>query len=197
MPPMLDLRPATDQLTVLLQGVTDQQLSAPTPCERYSLGDLVEHIAGLSLAFALAAAKTAGPATSQAPSGDAARLGDDWRTRIPEQLTSLAEAWREPSAWTGATRVGGVDLPGEVAGRVALNELVLHGWDVARASGQPFDCAPQLAGEVLGFLSALTEPGQEASRNGIFGPVVEVPADAPELDRIVGLSGRDPYWKAG
>ena len=66
-------------------------------------------------------------------SGDASRLVDDWRSRIPRDLAALAAAWRDPEAWTGMTRAGGIDLPGEIAGVVALDELVVHGWDVARA----------------------------------------------------------------
>ena len=95
------------------------------------------------------------------------------------------------------TRAGGVDLPAEAAGLVALDELVVHGWDVARASGQPYDCDPELLEVVHGFVAQFSAPGQEAQREGLFGPVVAVPDDAPLLDRVLGLSGRDPSWKAG
>jgi hypothetical protein len=37
------------------------------------------------------------------------------------------------------TKAGGLDLPGEMAGVIALDEIVVHGWDVARSSGQPYD----------------------------------------------------------
>jgi uncharacterized protein (TIGR03086 family) len=95
------------------------------------------------------------------------------------------------------TKAGGVDLPGEVAGLVALDEIVVHGWDVARATGQAYDCdAPSLEG-VLGFVSQFSGPGQEEARAGLFGPVVEVPDDAPLLDRVIGLTGRDPAWSPG
>jgi len=43
----------------------------------------------------------------------------------------------------------------------------------------------------------MSVPGQEAQRRGLFGPVVEVPEDAPLLDRVIGLSGRDPAWPTG
>jgi uncharacterized protein (TIGR03083 family) len=79
----IDLGPAARQLASLLAGATDDQLSAPTPCEKYSLGDLIDHVGGLSQAFTAAAAKDLGPGTSQGPSADAGRLGKDWRTRIP------------------------------------------------------------------------------------------------------------------
>lgn len=121
-------------------------------------------------------------------------MGDDWRVSIPLALADLAEAWHDPAAWTGMTRAGGVDLPGEVAGLVALDELVVHGWDIARASGQAYDCDTPSLEVVHGFVAAFSGPGQEAAREGLFGPEVEVPAHAPLLDRVIGLTGRDPTW---
>src|SRR5205085_1778758 len=133
---VVDLEPAARRLAELIANLPDDRLGGPTPCPDYSLADLVEHVGGLSLAFAAAAAKELGPMTGPARAGDGSRLADDWRTRIPLQLAAMADAWREPAAWEGMTRAGGIDLPGGVAGVVALDELVVHGWDVARASGQ-------------------------------------------------------------
>ncbi len=190
----VDLEPATTQMADLVREVPGALLDAPTPCPGYTLGDLIEHVGGLTLAFTAAAKKDFGDATSQGPSGDASRLGDDWRTRIPRDLAALAEAWRDPAAWTGMTQAGGLELPGEVAGLVALDEIVIHGWDIARASGQPYDVDPRLLGAVHDFVAQFSEPGQEAAREGLFGPVVEVPDDAPFFDRVLGLTGRDPAW---
>ena len=194
---LVDLEPAARRLGDLVSSVPDELLDAPTPCPAYTLGDLLEHVGGAASAFTGAAAKDLGDATSQGPSGDASRLSDDWRTRIPRDLSALANAWRDPAAWTGMTKAGGVDLPGEVAGLVALDELVIHGWDIARATGQAYDCdAPSLEA-VHAFVSQFSEPGQEEMRAGLFGPVVEVPEDAPLLDRVIGLTGRDPAWSPG
>jgi uncharacterized protein (TIGR03086 family) len=190
----VELEPATGQMADLVRGVPDALLDAPTPCPGYTLGDLLDHVGGLTLAFAAAARKTFGDETSQGPSGAASRLGDDWRTRIPRDLVALAEAWRDPAAWDGTTQAGGLELPGGVAGVVVLDELVVHGWDIARASGQPYDCDPQLLEVVHDFVAQFSEPGQEAARAGLFGPVVDVPDDAPLLDRVIGLTGRDPAW---
>ena len=190
----IDLEPATRRLADLVDGVPDELLDAPTPCSAYTLGDLLDHIGALALAFTAAARKATADAGSRRASGDASRLGDDWRTRIPRELEALAEAWRDPAAWSGMTRAGGVDLPGELAGLVALDEVVVHGWDVARASGQAYDCDPALLEAVHGFLASSARPGQRAMRDEIFEREVDVPDDAPLLDRVIGLSGRDPAW---
>jgi uncharacterized protein (TIGR03086 family) len=193
----VDLEPAARRLADLVGGVPDDLLDAPTPCPAYTLGDLVEHVGGAASAFTGAAAKDLGDATSQGPSGDASRLGDDWRNRIPRDLAGLAEAWRDPAAWTGMTKAGGVDLPGEVAGLVALDELVVHGWDVARATGQAYEVDTASLDAVRGFVAQFSEPGMEEARAGLFAAVVEVPENAPLLDRVIGLTGRDPGWSPG
>jgi uncharacterized protein (TIGR03086 family) len=193
---VVDLEPAARRMADLIGGVPDERLGGPTPCPAYSLGDLVDHVGGLALAFTAAATKTGGNAGQQGASGDASRLGDDWRARIQRDLAALAQVWREPAAWSGTTQAGGIELPGEVAGLVALDELVIHGWDVARASGQAYHCDEQSLEVVSGFVEQFSGPGQENAREGMFGPVVEVPEDAPLLDRVIGLTGRDPAWSA-
>ncbi|MCZ4099998.1 TIGR03086 family protein [Streptomyces sp. So13.3] len=193
---MLDLGPAAQRLADLLSAIPDEQLTAPTPCAKYTLGDLLDHVDGLSHAFLIAARKTPLSEGSQPPSPDASRLGADWRTRIPEQLTTLAEAWRDPAAWEGMTEVGGVTMPAGMIGRVGLNELTIHGWDIARATGQPFSADVQTLEGCREFVEPLAAPGQSPARQGIFGPAVAIPSDAPLLDRIVALTGRDPAWAA-
>jgi uncharacterized protein (TIGR03086 family) len=191
--PMVELGPAAKQMAELIEGVPDELLGAPTPCLDYTLGDLVDHIRQLTIAFTAAAKKdTAGKRSGRAP-GDAENLDDDWRTRIPRDLSALSEAWRDPAAWTGMTMAGGIDLPGELAGLITLDELVVHGWDVARASGQDFDQDRESLEAVYGFVKQFSMAGEEA-REGMFGPEVAVPDDAPLLDRLLGLTGRDPGW---
>ena len=193
----LDLAPAAKRMAALVGGVSDNQLGGVTPCPAYTLGDLLDHVGGLSVAFTAAARKAELPGGSQGPSGDASRLEEGWRDRIARDLDALAAAWTEPQAWTGTAVAGGVEMPAEVAALVALDELVVHGWDVARASGQPYDVDPVSLEAVHGFVAQFSGPGQEESRAGLFGPVVPVPDDAPLLDRVVGMAGRDPSWSRG
>ncbi len=191
---MHDLTPATTTLAGLVAGVRDDQLRALTPCTDTTLGDLLDHVDGFSLAFTAAATKTSLPAANQRPVPDAARLGDDWRTRLPGRLRGLAEAWRDPSAWEGMTRAGGIDLPGEVAGLIALDEVVVHGWDIAVASGQPYTCDPQLLEPVYEWVRNAVSQSPNGTP-GLFEAPVPVEEDAPLLSRLVGLTGRNPSWQ--
>ncbi|GAA1566531.1 TIGR03086 family metal-binding protein [Actinomadura kijaniata] len=190
---MPDLGPAARRMADLVSGVADERLADPTPCPEYTVGDLIDHVNGLSLAFTWAAEKSFADSPGGGPSGDASRLEPGWRSLIPERLAALAEAWRDPSAWQGMTQAGGVDLPGEIAGFVALNELVIHGWDLARGTGRPYEATPE---EIEVCLRVSTpQPGEERTPdNGLFGPPVPVAGDAPPLDRLIGFTGRDPGW---
>ncbi|MGW2628306.1 TIGR03086 family metal-binding protein [Streptomyces chattanoogensis] len=177
----------------LAERTTEGQLDAPTPCEEYAVRHLLGHLVGLTGAFRDAARKHLGPATSTPPGDAVPDVTAGWREDLARNLEEMAAAWREPDAWTGETQAGGVTLPGAIAGRIALNELILHGWDLARATGQ--DYAPDPAG--LGVSYALLTSWAEESGGApspAFAAPVPVSEDAPLLDRVVALSGRRPEW---
>jgi uncharacterized protein (TIGR03086 family) len=190
---VLDLQPAAREVTRLLDGVRDDQLSEPTPNQGTSVGALLDHFLSLTAAFTAAARKTSGGG-SPPPPPSADNLPADWRRQLVSRLRALAEAWQDPAAWQGTTQAGGVTSPADQIGLVALDELVLHGWDLAKATGQPFTVDPASEAAVLGFTEATAQPGTEAMREGLFGPVVAVPLDAPPFDRALGFAGRDPAW---
>lgn len=188
---MIDLTAACQHTADVLADVTDDQLTSQTPCEKMRLDALVAHIGGLALAFAAAAGKEFGPLTDTPPADDTA-LDTEWRTAYPRQLAALAAAWKDAAAWQGMTRAGGVELPAEVMGNVALAEVVIHGWDVARATGQSYRSDPASLQACHAHLRQFDPAGTE----GMFGPAVRVADDADTLDRVVALSGRDPAWRA-
>ncbi len=193
---MLDHGTATARTAALVAAVRDDQLSGRTPCPRYTVGDVVEHIGGLTLAFTAAATKTPleGDVTG-GQAGDASRLAPDWRTSIPAALAALAEAWQDPAAWEGMSTAGGIEMPGSVCGMVALEEVVVHGWDLAKSTGQPYD-VDQPTLDALAELLVDFAPKDPVVNDGTlpFGPAVEVAAEAALLDRVVALAGRDPAW---
>ncbi|MGP4114972.1 TIGR03086 family metal-binding protein [Streptomyces sp. 4N509B] len=191
---LLDLGPVARQLAGLLDGVEERHYDRPTPCPDYTVRELLGHLLGLTLAFTAAARKEFGPLTATDPgSAPPPPLTEDWRERLRRQLDELVAAWRDPAAWEGDTQAGGITFPASVAGPVALNEVLLHGWDLARATGQPYVVEDEASlGASTALLSQQTSP-EEREGTG-FGPVVPVAGDASPLDRVVGLSGRSPDW---
>jgi uncharacterized protein (TIGR03086 family) len=193
-----DLRPATSAVAGLVRGVRDDQLGAKTPCGGLTVGGLLDHIDSLCTAFAAAGTREYRADGGQAPVPDASRLGSDWRDRLPTRLDELAQAWRPDDAWHGTTQVGGGELPAATAGASAADEVIVHGWELAVATGQPFPGGDQDLAEVLAtaYEWVRSVAGQNPDGTpGLFGPPVAVPAGAPPLDKLLGLTGRDPGWR--
>lgn len=191
---IVDLGPAPQRLADLVARVEDGELARPAPCPAYTLGDLIDHVGGLARAFTAAANKDTGKYGDNGPSGDASRLGTDWRTRIPRDLGTLVRAWRDPGAWTGTTRIAGLDAPAAMVGLTVIDELVVHGWDAARATGQPYRCEAELLDAARSFLVQFVSPDAPAGPDVPFEPPRQVPEDAPLPDRVVALAGREAGW---
>ncbi|RJQ78664.1 TIGR03086 family protein [Pseudonocardiaceae bacterium YIM PH 21723] len=186
----LDMTPAARTLGAIVAGVREHQLGLTTPSSAYRVADLLEHVDGLARGLRLAAHKLEVPA-DEFRDGDGRLLEPGWRERIPAALLDLAGAWAQKSAWQGDTVQGGVALPAADSGMFVLDELIVHGWELARATGQSFDPDPGAVEAVLQFL--LRTP-RNADMDQLFGPVVAVPDTASPLDRLLGLTGRDPGW---
>jgi uncharacterized protein (TIGR03086 family) len=186
----LDLAPQAAEVARVIAGVRDDQLTDPTPCAGTPVAAILDHFDGLTVAFRKAAEKEE---LTGGPSADAAHLAADWRIRLPQQLDGLVAAWSMPSAWEGMTEIAGMRMPAGAAGVVAVNEVLIHGWDLAAATGQTYDADPVVAQACLEFGEGFAVGAPEA-RNQMYGPVVPVPADAPVFDRLLGQTGRDPSW---
>ena len=185
----LDLAPQAAELARVVTGIRDDQLGDPTPCADTPVAGLLAHVVGLTTAFRMAAEKTPVPGGPSASPDD---LPPDWRTRIPAQLDALVEAWQQPSAWEGTAEAGGLVLSAPVTGVVALDEVLVHGWDLAVATGQAYRPDPASAEACLEMVGDRT--GATDEPEGLFGPVVPVPDGAPPFDRLPGQTGRDPRW---
>ncbi|UDY35081.1 TIGR03086 family metal-binding protein [Dermatobacter hominis] len=188
---MIDLRPAVDRMVDVVSSVADDQLALPTPCPDSSVGDLVDHVGTFAVRFREAAEKDVGDRSTPPPPPDGARLEPGWRARVADDLRALADAWQDPAAWEGTTWAGGIEMPAEVTALVALDELVVHGWDLAVATGHPYRPSEDDVRGATAFVSSF-----EAPRDGkLFGPVVDVGDGADGFDRLLGLTGRDPAWR--
>ena len=186
----LDLAPQAAEVARVIAGVRDDQLTDPTPCDGTTVAAMLDHFGGLTVAFRLGAEKSP---MEGAPSADADHLPADWRERLPAQLDELVAAWDQPAAWAGTTEVGGVRMPAAAMGVVAANEVLVHGWDLAVATGQDYAVDALTAEACLEFNKGFAVGAPEA-RDAMYGPVVPVADDAPLFDRLLGATGRNPAW---
>ena len=193
---MHDLGPAAHEMARLVNGVRDDQLEDATPCPNYALGDLLQHVRVLAEAFTVAAREEQ-PAGGPPPQGDASLLPGDWRGETAKWLDQLVVAWADPAAWEGTSWIAGFEAPSSAVGITAANELVAHGWDVARASGQRITLDDASLAPAKEFVTMMSGPGSDEARGDAFGPAVPVPDGASALDEVIAGNGRDPAWSAG
>jgi uncharacterized protein (TIGR03086 family) len=110
------------------------------------------------------------------------------------QIAKAVHAWSGPEAWAGDRSVMGSSTPAADIAAMLIMEMVLHGWDVAQATGQDYECDGDLAQAVLDTVQAQGEMFRQYQG---FAAIVPVPDDASAFDRALSLSGRDPQWKPG
>ncbi|NDL56592.1 TIGR03086 family protein [Phytoactinopolyspora sp. XMNu-373] len=181
---------ATPAIAVV-RGIEAGQLSAPTPCSEYDVHKLLNHVLFWGPSLESAARKEVFP-----PPADSDRDVDlvdaGWADTYERQSRRIAASWSQPEAWEGLTQLGSpMDLPASMIGGMVMGEFVVHGWDLARASGQQV----MWDDDVLAFVYQEVEKTAEQGREmGVYAERVPVPADAPVLDQILGLTGRDPTW---
>jgi uncharacterized protein (TIGR03086 family) len=181
---------AAKTTSTVIGNISVDQLEARTPCSEFTVRQLINHLLfwGPSLAGA-AHKETVPPAGTSEEDVD---LTDDWPVKLAAQTDALAAGWSEPRAWQGETTMGGpTAMPADMVGAMVVGELVVHTWDLARATGQQPVWDDDLLSFLLPELAATAEQGRQM---GIFGPAVAVPDTSPLLDRILGLTGRDPHW---
>ncbi|WP_326944919.1 TIGR03086 family metal-binding protein [Amycolatopsis sp. NBC_01307] len=182
------MRPAAAEFLSVALAVDD--LSAPTPCAGYDVSGLLNHLLYWG-PWLIAAGRHEEPPSPGAGEAGAGLVTAGWAAALEKQTETLVEIFEAAPAWTGTTKLGTAELPGAVLGDMVLGEFVLHGWDLARASGRPLHCAPPAATAVLESARAM---GEQARAMGVYGPEVPVPAEAAVLDRALGAAGRDPSW---
>jgi uncharacterized protein (TIGR03086 family) len=175
----------------IVRNVKPDQLANPTPCADYDVRKLVNHLLFWGPSLVGAAGKETVPPPAAAES-DVDLAGADWAAALEAHAERTVAAWGTGDAWTGTTHMGGpMELPAELVGGMVTSEVVLHGWDLARATGQRPEWDEELLSYVHGEVVRSVEQGREM---GIYGPEVAVPADASTMDKLLALSGRDPGW---
>jgi uncharacterized protein (TIGR03086 family) len=176
--PLLDLIPTLEP-----------HLAAQTPCTEYTVRGLINHLLFWAPSLAGGATKTVvtPPAATEA---ELDLTGGDCLASLTASVTTTVKAWSDPAAWTGVTHMGSpMELPASLVGGMIAGELLVHGWDLGRAAGRDFVVDSDVAEHVAVELAKTAEMGRQM---GMFAPEVAVPADAPALDRLLALTGRDP-----
>jgi len=194
--PTSAVRAASDLAATALAAVRPDQLTAVTPCGDYDVRALVDHLAWAAVLSQRSATRTPfehdWSSLTPAPFLDGVPV-EQWAAAVPAELDAAADAWADPAAWEGETQMGTAPMPAAVVGPMMLAEFVLHGWDLARAIGAPYDVPAELGQAVLDAVQPLAQMGRDG---GWYGTEVPVPASAPAFDRALGLAGRDPGWTA-
>ncbi len=186
--PVALLSRALDQTGTVIAQVGPEQAALPTPCRSWNVRALVDHVVHDVQQF-----------TSVARGGTRERserdlIGDDWAAAYREAVASLLAVWQRPGALDGTMRLPFGEVPASWQVYQVISDLAVHAWDVARATGQLTDLAPDVGQVALDWAREALEPqfrGDEASGQ-VFGPEVPVPDDAPLYDRLAGFFGRDP-----
>jgi uncharacterized protein (TIGR03086 family) len=185
--PVIDLKPACHEMNKLLAGLTDDQLASSSPCTEYTVGDLVDHVDLVSRG-ATALARHATP-PGAGPGPDAAHRDPHWRDSVTQHVRELGAAWDDPVAWQGSVNMPGSDFSNEMWGKITLTELIVHGWDIAQATGQSFDLPEHTLQACLDHVATFVP---NAPFPALWGPPVDVAPGAALLDRIVAITGRAP-----
>ena len=187
-----EMTDAADAAARTVANVSPGQFGLPTPDTEWDVRTLLNHLI-LWTSYSMEA-RAHGESVGQDlmerdfAAGDA--FADDYRAQLDRALA----AWSDPAAWQRELNVMGTPTPASDIAGLLIAELVLHGWDLAAATGQPYQVATPTADAALAAVTANAEMFRQYKG---FAEPVDVPPSATPLDRVLAVSGRDPAWTAG
>lgn len=181
---------AVDSSRPVLATVTVSQFDEPTPCASWRVRDLINHMVDAAT-FAATVMETG--SFTGAPDGGTDHAAGDFLAAYDRATARAAAGFAAPGALDTTVTLPFADLPASVFLQIASGDAFVHGWDLAKATGQSTDLDPELAAELLAGVTALL-PDEFRGPDGQapFGPKVAVPVDAPVVDQLVGFLGRTP-----
>ncbi|MFH8839505.1 TIGR03086 family metal-binding protein [Streptomyces sp. NPDC017868] len=169
------------------RGVTAEQLGTPSVCADWTVRELANHLV-LYSAHGLEHRALRTQLPEETVQRDFA-TEDGWAEAYAAQLDRALAAWEKPEAWEGDVDMGGSALPATEIAAMLVEELALHGWDLARSTGQDFTLPEGTAVFLLDVVGRYAEMYRQYEG---FATAVDVPDDAPALDRALAMSGRNP-----
>ncbi|MEU6238560.1 TIGR03086 family metal-binding protein [Kitasatospora sp. NPDC047058] len=182
---------ALAQTAGLIDGVGTELADHATPCRSWDVGTLISHLL-FDLGQFTVRANGGNPDWSQSFE----RVEDDWLHAFEAGAEALVAAWRNAGDLTGVIEIPNAGtLPARFPVDQQIAEFAVHGWDLARATGQSTDGLDhEVARASLAWARGALRPEYRGSEeDGLtFGPEVTVPADAPLYDRLAAFFGRDP-----
>jgi uncharacterized protein (TIGR03086 family) len=176
---------ALNATATVVDGVAPRQMDLPTPCDGWSVRELLNHIVGGNYwAAELAAGKTI-EAVGDRLDGDT--LGDDPQAAYRNSAQQAAAAFNAPGAMDAPCAVSYGPVPGSVYCGHRIVDVVIHGWDLAKATGQDTTIDPEL----VDAIAAIVAPQIDLlAGSGMFGSTVVVAPDADAQTRLLSQLGR-------
>jgi uncharacterized protein (TIGR03086 family) len=175
--PLDDLARATAATGAVIAGIGDEQWDRATPCREWTARQLLDHLVTGNLAFAAAFT-----------GGTPGEAGGDPQTAYRLSTEALRDAMERPGAMEQTVTVPFGTVPAVVALHLRVTELLVHGWDLAQATGQAATFPDDLAEQELAFSRRAL--GDVPPDRSPFAPPQPVAADAPAIDRLAACLGR-------
>jgi uncharacterized protein (TIGR03086 family) len=176
---------AMDAARTYLDGVASGQWHDPTPCTEWDLKQVANHIIGENLwAAELFKGQTIAEVGSRLD-GDLA--GDDPAAAYAASVSSARAAVTAPGAMEMTCHLSFGDYSGSDYAAQLLLDTVVHGWDIAKASGQDTRLDRELVGACLPIATELTT---QFRSSGVFGEDLRVAPDADPQTRLLSMMGR-------
>ncbi|MBD0707891.1 MULTISPECIES: TIGR03086 family metal-binding protein [unclassified Streptomyces] len=179
---------AVDLVGETLAALKPEQYDVITPCPDFSVRDLANHL--VSVLRRLTVMGTGGSFMSHPHFAPDVADGA-WAEAWAESRAEFDAVWSDPAVLAREIGLPWGPVPGAAASVIYTNELVLHVWDLAKATGQSPEWDPEMLAAPLAHMHRAV-PAEPRGNPVPFGPVVEVPRDAPAIDRLVGWYGRRP-----
>jgi uncharacterized protein (TIGR03086 family) len=176
------------RLAELIAGVPDDAWESRTPCEEWTVRDLVNHVVAGNVKYQDIAA-----GADFAPGAPDVSIGDDPAATYRQKLRDLMVAWRVPGALDREVGLPRGRGRAEVAAWIHLAETLGHGWDLATATGQPADFDDHGVAACLAACRDRMPP--ERPPTTPFADAVDIDG-GPLIDQLAAYLGRSPsQWK--